>query len=262
VELQQLLGTQDMFQRYDWSTADYADAFQTLLRCSAEVATREKFLEQLVENRPAGEVAIDWGAGSGDLSGLLLEQFDRVIAVEPSEEMRKLMNERYPQLEVVNGDVRTAVPPVQVDLAVMSHVLYHIPDAEWLDTTIRVADFLTASGTLVVFMKNAESGCNRMLEHFGAPRFDVRVQYSGSDDRRSDFQFEFEQLPAGIRTNSFEDTLKIARFMMCDRESEAFRSLPSEDVFQNYVRAEFWDEQTGYGGWSYDLVICLIRRRL
>jgi hypothetical protein len=101
-----------------------------------------------------------------------------------------------------------------------------------------------------------------MLEHFGAARFDLRKQYSQSHDQRASFQFEFEQLPAGIRTRSFEDTLKIARFMLCDREQESFQRLPSEDEFQNYVRTEFWDESIVQGGWSYDLVICLIRRRL
>lgn len=39
---------------------------------------------------------------------------------------------------------------------------------------------------------------------------------------------------------SFEDTLKIARFMVCDRDAAAFSRSPTEGAFQAYVREHFW----------------------
>jgi hypothetical protein len=67
-------------------------------------------------------------------------------------------------------------------------------------------------------------------------------------------------VPASVTTNSLEDTLSIARFMLCDRAADAFSRPPTEHQFQEYVRGHFWDERTGTGGWQLEAVVCLVRR--
>ena len=250
-----------MFKRYDWTSAEYADAFHTLLSCSAEVETRRTFIQSQIEQQSPRNYAVDWGAGSGDLTELLLGRFANCAAVEPAEEMRKILRQRFPSLDLLDGDLSTAQPDEELDFGLMSHVLYHIPDEHWLSLTLRVASFLSRSGVLVVLLKNAESGCNRMLQHFGAPAFDLVKRLSAPHAERDAFDFSFQRLPAGIQTNTFEDTTSIARFMMCDRDAEDFDDSLSEQAFQDYVQEHFWDSETNTGSWNYQLVACLVTRQ-
>ena len=60
--------------------------------------------------------------------------------------------------------------PTPVEVGLISHVFYHIPDHKWGAYTIHAANQLTEDGVLVVTLKNPDSGCNQMLEYFGAPR--------------------------------------------------------------------------------------------
>ena len=63
-----------------------------------------------------------------------------------------------------------------------------------------------------------------------------------------EFAFSFLRAPASITTTSLADTLTITRFMLCDRDADAFSRSPTGEAFQAYVRAHFWDERHGRGG--------------
>jgi hypothetical protein len=249
-----------MFTRYDWQTPEYGRAFARLLACSRERAHLIPFVRGLINELPAGSIGIDWGAGGGDLTSMLLERCQRVFAVEPAEAMRAALLTRCPDAQLLAGDALTARPPVAVDLALLSHVLYHIPDEDWARVTIRLAGFLTDRGVLAVVLKNANSGCNRMLGEFGAPRFDLVGRLAPALGAHPEFDFSFTRLPGGIETTSIADTLDIARFMLCDREANQFTAPPTDQQLADYVSRHFWDESTERGGWDYHLVVCLVRR--
>ncbi len=112
----------------------------------------------------------------------------------------------------------------------------------------------------MVTLKDPDSGCNQLLRHFGAPVYNLYQGLAQVIRQHPEFDFTFTRIPASILTHSFEDTLNIARFMMCDRDADAFSREPTEVQFQSYVREQFWNEQTGTGGWHYDVVLCLVRR--
>ena len=119
---------------------------------------------------------------------------------------------------------------------------------------------MAPGGVLLVVLKDADSGCNRMLEDFGAPPFDLLAGLMRVVRRHKEFDFSFSHSPHALRTTSFEDTLRVARFMMTDRAEEAFSVQPTEGQFRDYVRAHFWDEAKQVGGWSIGDVHCLVRR--
>ena len=99
-----------------------------------------------------------------------------------------------------------------------------------------------------------------MLEHFGAPRYDLYEGLARGIRLHTEFDFSFMRAPAPITTTSLEDTLKIARFMLCDRDADAFSRPPTEEEFQAYVREHFWDERQGRGGWKCATAFCCVRR--
>ncbi|MGI9471111.1 MAG: class I SAM-dependent methyltransferase [Rubripirellula sp.] len=248
-------------KRFDWRMDEYRDAFETLLRCSSERRSLLPFLNRAIGDRPKTSVGIDWGAGNGDLLPVLETTCEKVFAVEPSAPMRQELQSHCPDAIVVEGDILSAVPPVPVDVALLSHVLYHTPDETWDSIVARLANFLTRDGCLYVVLKNSTSGCNDMLAHFGASRFDLRKQLATIPQSHPEFTLLFEQLPAAVTTDSFEDTEAIARFMFCDRNQDEFSKIPTEADFLQYVRDHFWDEQRQRGGWDYGLVICEVTRK-
>ena len=247
-------------KRYQWNSAEYATAFTTLLRCYGSREPLYAILRDLLRHIPADASAIDWGAGTGDLTRVLLERVRTVYAVEPSPTMRDRLAANCPAAHVIDGTIMSAEPPVPVHLGVLSHVLYHIPDHQWGANVIRAANFLATEGVLLLVLKDPDSGCNRMLENFGAPPFDLFAGLARVVRQHKEFDFSFSHSPHALRTTSFEDTVRIAHFMMADRTADAFSRWPTETQFQDYVRAHFWDEEKKVGGWLIGNVYCQVRR--
>jgi SAM-dependent methyltransferase len=247
-------------RRYPLGSSEYAEAFAALLRCYGSREELYSTLRDLLVAIPAEGVAIDWGAGTGDLTRVLLERARTVYAVEPSPTMRDTLAANCPSAYIIDGTIVSASPPGEGNVAVLSHVLYHIPDHQWGAHVIRAASFLAPQGVLLVVLKSPDSGCNRMLGDFGAPHFDLFTGLLPVVRRHKEFDFTFSHRPHALRMTSFEDTLRVARFMMSDRAEEAFSCRPTESQFQDYVRAHFWDEEKKVGGWSIPDVYCLVRR--
>jgi hypothetical protein len=248
-----------MMDLIEVGSPEYALAFETLLR-NLECAHTEEILRRVVSHLPRSAKAVDWGAGAGRNTRMLCEWFETVYAVEPSAALRAQLVQAAPSAVVIDGSIQSTALPEQVDLGLISHVYYHIADHEWGGITARCASYLSEHGTLVVVLKHRDSGCNRMLEHFGAPRFDL---FTMAETLRDQVQYvvEFQTVPAKIATTSFEDTLIIARFMLSDRSVASFSRLPSETEFENYVREHFWDDDAGRGGWNCADVLAFIRRK-
>lgn len=246
--------------RFHWDSAEYSEAFATLLRCTRGREGVRRRLSELCARYPAESHAIDWGAGGGDLTRLLLEHFRYVHALEPNAAMRAELGARCPRAHVMSGSLLSSAPPVPVAVGLVSHVLYHVPEDEWPACVEHAARHLAADGVLVVTLKASDSECNAMLEHFGAPRFDLTACLGGLARLRPDLEISFERIPAFFVTSSFDDTLTIARFMLCDRGPDAFSRQPSESEFRDYVRQRFWNEADGTGGWRYDEQLGLVRR--
>jgi SAM-dependent methyltransferase len=247
-------------KRYHWDSTEYAEAFATLLRSYGSREHLYLVLRDLHVGIPSDAAAIDWGAGPGDLTRVLLERIRNVYAVEPNPKLREALAANCPAAHIVDGTIMSADLPCLASVAVLSHVLYHIPDHQWGAHVIRAANFLAPEGVLLVVLKASDSGCNRMLEHFGAPPFDLFTSLSRVVRRHKEFDFSFSHCPHVLRTTSWEDTLQVARFMMADRSENSYSWRPTEAQFQDYVRTHFWDKKKNAGGWSVDDVCCLIRR--
>jgi SAM-dependent methyltransferase len=58
---------------------------------------------------PAGATVLDLGAGTGKLTRSLVARFERVVAVEPDDAMRAVLEEVVPEAEALRGNAR-AIP--------------------------------------------------------------------------------------------------------------------------------------------------------
>jgi SAM-dependent methyltransferase len=247
-------------RRYHWNTPEYADAFDVLLRSTRERAFLHQLLTSTLSRYPPEAHAVDWGAGRGDLTALMLQHFRHVYAVEPSPTMRAELEKRCPEACILAGTILSTSLPTPVEVSVLSHVLYHVPDHKWGAYVLRAASHLSRDGVLLVIQSDPDSEANWMLEHFGAPRFDLYAALATVIRRHKEYDFTFTRGRGPLRTTSFEETLQVARFVLCDRDEDAFSRPPIEEGFQSYVREHFWDERTATGGWQHDIICCTIRR--
>jgi hypothetical protein len=247
--------------RFGWGDKDYERAFAALLKCSGERTHVHAYLQEVLHGYPRDSHAVDWGAGSGDLTAWLLAHFDHVTAVEPSPVFRACLARQCPDALIVDGTLSGYIPRCPVDVAIISHVFYHLPDHQWAACALRAARQLSERGVLLMMLKDPNSGCNRMLEHFGAPRFNLVEQLQPLISGHGEFNYTLDRVPGSFVTTHFEETLDIARLLLCDRDDGAFSAMPDEAEFVDYVREHFWDEETGQGGWHYDVMIASMRRR-
>jgi len=247
-------------KRFHWDSVEYTEAFATLVRCAGERVYERQILREIFSTYPAESHVVDWGAGGGDHTRLMLEHFHHVYAVEPHPGMRAVLAARCPLAQILDGTIMSTALSTKVAIGLISHVFYHVPDYKWGAYTMHAAHQLTENGILIVSLKSVESGCNQMLEHFGAPCYDLHEGLGRVMRLHPEFTFSFVHAPATITTTSFADTLTIARFMLCDREADAFSRPPTEEAFQDYVREHFWDERQGRGGWTCENVFCCVQR--
>src|SRR3989454_9999144 len=102
--------------RFHWDDAAYAEAFATLVRCAGERVAERQILREVFAAYPATSHAVDWGAGSGDLTRLMLEHFQQVYAVEPHPGMRAVRVTRCLRAQIVDGTLMATVLPTPVDV--------------------------------------------------------------------------------------------------------------------------------------------------
>lgn len=108
----------------------------------------EEILEA-VAKRVKGTV-IEFGPGTGNLTKKALETGVEIIPVEPHDKMRKLFQERFPELDVQEGDLldfKALEKPI--DGFISSYVFHHLTDEEKAISLKIYASHLQRGGKVV-----------------------------------------------------------------------------------------------------------------
>jgi SAM-dependent methyltransferase len=88
---------------------------------------------------PTTATVLDLGAGTGKLTRLLLDQFDRVVAVEPAAAMRRILVTLCPQAEVCSGQARNIpLRDGSVDAVLAAEAFHWFDDDQALAEIARV----------------------------------------------------------------------------------------------------------------------------
>jgi SAM-dependent methyltransferase len=108
-----------------------------------------------VADVPASATVLELGAGTGKLTRLLVQRFDRVIATEPDEAMRRVLVSRCPPADVRAGSAE-AIPLAETSVdAVFAAEAFH-----WFDgprALAEIARVLRPRGALIL-MWNVPAG--------------------------------------------------------------------------------------------------------
>ncbi|MET9514836.1 methyltransferase domain-containing protein [Streptomyces sp. NPDC002994] len=231
----------------DVSSAAYRRAFELFLAGTDEKAVTHARLADLVAGLERRRVFLDVGAGAGETTAHLGQHFERTVAVEPSASMRERLLQACPDAVVVARPIESADGADgadlkgKADLALLSHVLYYLPEEAWLPTLRRVLGWVAPGGTLLVMLQSPGNACMRMVEHFTGTRFDLRPiarQLRGQEPEQVS-GWSIETLDVRYRTRRFAEAMDVAEFMVNVPVLPTLDPLPARADLVAYVEKHF-----------------------
>ena len=161
---------------------------------------------------------LDVGAGSGEITSAVSEEFARTSVVEPNTEQVTYLSERYPNFRIFPDDIRDLnLRDEQFDFILCSHVLYYIPEAEWMPVAESLARHLRPGGKFLIVLQSPCGGVSELFRTFGVP-----VAPSLQLWNRLTQRFGVEAVRAyygtcEIKTQTLEEMTAIGIFLMSAR---------------------------------------------
>ncbi|MFC0495475.1 class I SAM-dependent methyltransferase [Streptomyces mutabilis] len=222
----------------------YREAFTRFLAGTDEKTVTHAYLRGLVEQLPARRVLLDVGPADGTTTRQLAPHFERTICIEPSEPMRRALALACPQAQVLAEPVLEATVDARADLALLSHVLYYVPRAQWVATVSRIMEWLAPGGLLLVLLQNPDGPCMRMVHHFTGLRYDLRQLADELAALPSGLVggIELDTVPARYRSGDLDETVTVADFHL----SLPGGTSPTRGAVTAYVHQHLQDGDGGY----------------
>lgn len=223
----------------------YREAFGLFLAGTDEKTLTHAYLRDLVEQLPTRRVRLDVGAAEGTTTRSVAPYFERTVCIEPSEPMRRALALACPQAEVVAEPVLEARVEVRADPALLAHVLYYVPRAQWAATVSRIVEWLAPGGLLLVLLQNPDGACMRMVHHFTGLRFDLRelAEELAALPHNPIDGIALDVLPARYRSRDLDEAVTVAGFHL---SLPGGSSRPSRDEVRAYVQEHWCDGNGGY----------------
>jgi len=226
-------------------TVDYHRAFQVFLDHTDQKLKAKEWLERCIQKLPSRKLYIDAGAGNGKVTAWLTDAFERTIAIEPNESLRKELAAVCPKAETFPETILEAEIKSPGDFVLASHVLYYIDGALWLENLERLASWLAPSGRLVVIIQNHKTDCMQMLRHFFRHSFnlsDLAEQFKSKFGSR--YHVAMETVPSYVTTKGKAVAYTVAEFMM---NLLPMPEPPAREELEAYVVNKF----TSNGGYQF-----------
>ncbi len=115
----------------------------------------ERVLDKIVEYCALDDndysSVIDIGTGAGNLAARFLGRRLRVIGLETSEEMRKICEQKYPDMMVENGDfLNIPLYLPRVDLIVSAYAFHRLTNAQKVEAVLEFKRALKPRGSIVI----------------------------------------------------------------------------------------------------------------
>ncbi|MBP1931273.1 class I SAM-dependent methyltransferase [Ammoniphilus resinae] len=155
----------------------------------------EVILQQVIDGLPAAPATIlEFGVGTGNLSTKLIQAGYKVIGVEPSEEMRKKVEEKGLQLDLRDGTFLNIPLAAQerVDGIVSTYAFHHLTLPEKEQAITLMKSFLNPRGR-IVFADTAYENAEAKEALF------KRVEMQGKMNLMYDLNSEYYELITDLK---------------------------------------------------------------
>lgn len=153
-------------------------------------------------------IILDIGTGTGELASRFLKKGLHVIGIDPSKEMRKICQQKFPEIKVIAGNfLNIPLPAESIDIIISSYAFHHLTSVEKDKSILKMKSVLKPYGRIVItdlMFKNAfrekrikqslrDSGKNAIVE-------EIEEEYYGLFDdlsksfRKNGFSFKGGQI--------------------------------------------------------------------
>jgi hypothetical protein len=237
------------------TTPQYDDPYEAFLRCTAAsqgaraLALGHVFAQVQPSSTPRG---LDVGAGSGDGMAWMLERLPGVAltGVEPDARLCRALEERFrghPAVAVVQATAEAwlrgpGAHDADFDIALLLHVLYHVPQAAWVELLNQLDARVSPSGVLVASLQGPDSDYGRMIRHFGGEPMDV-VEFFAAFRAPGRHVVEVVA-PWHVRAGSLDELEPALTFMLADIP---WKNPPAAEDVRRYAQEHFC---RGDGRWE------------
>lgn len=205
----------DQVRSYDSASEEYRQAFGVFLAHTDEKAKIKAHLDGIIASLSARRTLIDVGAGNGALTAWTGERFQRTIAIEPNPSLRHDLSRCCLHAEVIPHHVAEVNLPPVGDLILCSHVLYYVPEDEWLPILKRTTSWLAPQGVLVVILQSRECDCSQVVRHFHGRCVDlVPFGRTLAAALPGPVEVTLERVPAQVQTTDLAAAYTVAEFML------------------------------------------------
>lgn len=144
---------QQFVREFDEWARTYDDTVLTDRRSEVKVFEGyEEILDRVAEEAGhPGDLVLDLGTGTGNLALRLLNRGLRVVAVDPSCEMRRQARKKLGSTPVLPGHfLRLPLPPAYADAAVSTYALHHLQDEAKVDALAELMRVLRPGGRVLI----------------------------------------------------------------------------------------------------------------
>lgn len=213
--------------------AQYKRQLDLLTKSSTEKGIELLKIGEIIAGLARREKFLDIGAGGGDLTIPISQSFGRTVIVEPNEKQTAIFRQRYPQVEVYNElweqvDFGTQ----RFDLILCSHVLYYIEEGKWLPAVEKMHRHLEENGVVIIILQSPVGEVARFFNRFAHYDVSILKLWGQLLQRYGEKAVDVRYFISEIRTESLEDMLEIALFLLLDRK---FRK--KTDEIRDYLEA-------------------------
>ncbi len=219
----------------------YKEQFDILTFNTQEYDDMRSFLRnQIFPKLPAMGHFLDIGAGRGNYVRHFSQEFTRTTIVEPNDvffgEIQTWARENNVDIEGHNCTWQDVEFDAQVDLLLMSHMLYYVPQAERLDFIRKAYQHLKPGGCLIIALNAEGDGTREIYKAFCPP--DMYASMPSGEEiaqlmRDNGFpNVQEEYVPAEISVPTMNDLHMLIDFLL-------LRKIPFETAKQIKHRQDF-----------------------
>jgi len=198
------------------------DEFQRQLdlfvRCSDEKARVLALLKRLVNRLPSRQAFLDVGAGAGDLAIPLSRRFETTTVVEPNQLQAARLLAAFPHFRVHDCTFQEAtLEEGAFDLILCSHVLYYLPETEWMAAVQKMHDCLRPGGIAVIILQSPAGEMADFFEHFIGRQVPVIALWDNLVTRFGEEAAQAHYWSVEMRTATLEEMTSLGLFLLLDR---------------------------------------------
>ncbi|RYZ40933.1 MAG: class I SAM-dependent methyltransferase [Myxococcaceae bacterium] len=195
------------------SQHEYATAFRLLTVGARHPENIAKLVEErLLPGMPAQPTLLDVGAGSGKVAERLATHFGKLTLLEPNPE--QIAGFHHAKATIHHESLARFDSQDTYAFVVCSHVLYHVPVAEWAAFIDRLLSFVRPGGWCVIAMAAARGPTYELCKDFS--RTLLFSEAVTEEVQRMRLPHEVIPTMSGFVARTFEEMYTLCRFLVLE----------------------------------------------